>query len=56
MILGKDITGEGGLSEEGLRKVAELDNPPTNLFGYQETPFWGGDLLTYNGEIGRAHV
>lgn len=54
MYLGKDITGQKELSPEFLLKLAELDNPPINSFGYQETPFWGGDLLTYNGDWGSS--
>lgn len=54
MILGGDITGKKDHSDEWLKKLAELENPPQNSFGYQETPDWGSDLITYNGEWGSS--
>jgi hypothetical protein len=50
--LGKDITGKLAAFE----KAAELDNPPVNSYGYQESPSWGGDLLLYNGEWGSGQM
>lgn len=44
MILNKDILG---VRPDFQQVKAELENPPVNSVGYQETPDWGSDLLTY---------